>query len=204
MRLNANSERKQGQLVDDALAQQALSFIDRNARRRPFFLYVSYTLPGPGSSATGFGPYSDKEWASDCKTYAAAVSRLDRDVGTIIEKLNALEIENNTIVVFTSETGLGNVDSSTAEFFESYGPFRPEPGELSEGRLRVPLVIRWPARIGGGRTTNHICAAWDLLPTFAEITQAVRRPRRIDGLSFLPTLLGKQQKQHELDRKSVV
>jgi arylsulfatase A-like enzyme len=198
VRLKANSEGKQGQLALDALAQQALSFIDRNARRRPFFLYVSYTLSSRGNSSTGFGPYADEKWANAHKTYAASVSRLDRDVGTIIEKLNALEIENNTIVVFTSETGLGAVESSTTKFFESYGPFRSEPGDLSEGRMRVPLVIRWPAKIGGGRTSNHICAAWDLLPTFAEISKAARRPRRIDGLSFLPTLLGKQEKQHDL------
>jgi arylsulfatase A-like enzyme len=198
VRLKANSAGKQGQLAQDALTQQALSFLDRNARRRPFFLYVSYTLPTHGSSSTGFGLYADEKWAREYKTYAAALSRIDRDVGTIIEKLNDLGIENNTLVVFTSETGLENIESSTSGFFESYGPFRSDVGELSEGRMRVPLVIRWPARIGWGRTSNHICAAWDLLPTFAEISKAVRRPRRIDGLSFLPTLLGKQQKQHDL------
>jgi len=198
VRLKANSKGKQGHLAQDALTQQTLSFIDRHARRRPFFLYVSFTLPGPGRSTTGFGPYANEKWSNEFKTYAAGVDRLDRDVGSIIEKLNALEIENNTIVVFTSETGLRHVESSTAEFFESFGPFQSAAGKLSEGTIRVPLVIRWPARIGGGRTSDHICAAWDLLPTFAEITKALRRPRGIDGLSFLPTLLGQPQKQHDL------
>jgi arylsulfatase A-like enzyme len=67
---------------------------------------------------------------------------------------------------------------------------------MYEGGIRTPMLVRWPAKVKAGTTSDHISAFWDILPTFAEISGAAAPPD-IDGISFLPTLLGKTQKQHE-------
>ena len=130
------------------------------------------------------------------------VSRLDAHVGEIVQLLEDLNIDDNTIVFFTSDNGGqgGGKDSgwqAMTDFFQGNGPLRGYKGTFYEGGLRVPLIARWPGRIKRGATSDHICGFWDVLPTLAEIA-GVSPPERTDGISFAPTLIGKgAQRRHK-------
>ncbi len=125
------------------------------------------------------------------------ISRMDRDIGRIINLLKELGIDDNTVMFFTSDNG-PHGSSGTLELFDANGPLRGIKRDVYEGGIRVPFIARWPGRIRGGLVTNHISAFWDLLPTCCELSGA-EIPAGIDGISFLPTLLSRpdRQKQHE-------
>ena len=131
--------------------------------------------------------------------YAAMVTRLDRDIGRMLALLKELGLDDNTLVMFSSDNGptydrLGGTDS---EFFESNGPLSGLKGSVYEGGMRVPLIARWPGRIPGGRVSDHPAAFYDVLPTLAEVAGATP-PADVDGISLLPTLTDRgEQKQHE-------
>jgi len=101
--------------------------------------------------------------------------------------------------MFSSDNGATHLEKEVDyKFFESVGPLRGLKGSLYEGGIRVPMIARWPGKIGPSTTTDHISAFWDVLPTVAEVT-GTRPPEGIDGVSFAPTLLSrsKDQKQRE-------
>ncbi|MFG0254653.1 MAG: sulfatase/phosphatase domain-containing protein, partial [Rhodopirellula sp. JB053] len=104
----------------------------------------------------------------------------------------------NTLVIFTSDNGPHSAGGNKAEWFNSNGILRGEKRDLFEGGVRVPMIAHWPGRIDAGSTTDHLSAFWDVMPTLCELAE-MGSPLGIDGISFLPTLLGKsdQQKQHE-------
>jgi arylsulfatase len=125
------------------------------------------------------------------------ITRMDRDVGRILDLLRRLDLDRDTIVMFSSDNGatydIGGADSP---FFESAGPLRGRKGSVWEGGLRVPLVARWPGRITPGRVTDHVSAFWDLLPTLMDLAGA-EAPAGLDGISYAPTLLGdRPQRRH--------
>ena len=123
------------------------------------------------------------------------ISRLDKDVGRIIQLLDELGLDENTLVMFSSDNGTTHLDKEVDyEFFESVGPLRGLKGSLYEGGIRVPMIARWPGKIEPSTTTDHISAFWDVLPTIAEVT-GTRPPDGIDGVSFAPTLLGRPEDQ---------
>ena len=127
------------------------------------------------------------------------ITRLDRDVGRLVQKLKDLGIDENTLVFFTSDNGPHREGGADPEFFDSSGPLRGIKRDLYEGGIRVPLIARWPGRIKAGAVTDHVSAFWDFLPTLAELA-GVRASRRTSTASrMLPTLLGQpdQQKKHE-------
>jgi arylsulfatase A len=127
------------------------------------------------------------------------VSHMDRDVGKIMSLLKDLELEDNTLVIFTSDNGptYDRLGGSDSEFFLSAGPFRGLKGSLYEGGIRVPFVTRWPGHISAGSVTDHISAFWDIFPTLCEIT-GTKPPTDTDGISFVSTLLGQgKQTDHE-------
>jgi arylsulfatase A-like enzyme len=130
--------------------------------------------------------------------FAAMVTHLDDQVGDLMKLLNNLNIDDNTIVIFTSDNGPHREGGHDPDFFNSNSELRGYKRDLYEGGIRVPMIVRWPGHIAAGTTTDHISAFWDVLPTFAEIAGA-NAPKSIDGISFLPALLGKtpKQKQHE-------
>jgi len=195
----------------DKFTEVALQFIDDN-KDTPFFLYLPFAIPHlsiqvPDESLEqfrgdiveadyehrGYLPYPEPRAG-----YAAMVSHMDRDIGSIMQRLQKHGLTENTVVIFTSDNGptykrLGGSDS---DYFESAGPFRGRKGQLLEGGIRVPLVAQWPGRIASGQTSDHISAFWDILPTLCEVA-GVDSPDGIDGISFLPTLIGGEQKQHE-------
>jgi arylsulfatase A-like enzyme len=150
-----------------------------------------------------YGIYADKDWPEPQKGHAAMITRLDRSVGRLVQKLKDLGIEDNTIVSFTSDNGPHREGGADPKFFHSSGPLRGIKRDLYEGGIRVPLIARWPGRVRGGAVTDHVSAFWDFLPTLGELVvvdPAGGGWATCDGISMLPTLLGKsdQQKKHEL------
>jgi len=187
--------------ANDLFTEEALAFIEREAAR-PFFLYLSYTVPHlngeapPGQQAEvpSLEPYAERDWPEQRKGYAAMISRLDRDVGRILRKLAELGLERDTLVLFTSDNGAS--DSPDVRFFAANGSLRGGKFDLYEGGIRVPLLARWPGRVPASSTSERSFAQWDVMATFADLA-AVPPPPGTDGISFLPTLLGRQQPERD-------
>ncbi|MHC4230515.1 MAG: sulfatase-like hydrolase/transferase, partial [Planctomycetota bacterium] len=188
----------------DLFSEAALEFIEE--QNGPFFLFIPYTIPHANNEAGQFGDhgmevpdygiYADKDWPEPEKGKAAMISRLDRDIGRILTKLKKLGIDKDTLVMFSSDNGPHKEGGIKPDFFNSNGPLRGIKRDLYEGGIRVPTIARWPGKIEAGSRSDHISAFWDVLPTFAELAGA-QEPKSIDGISFVPALLGKPQQKHE-------
>ncbi len=126
------------------------------------------------------------------------ISRLDRDVGRILDLLDELKLSENTLVMFSSDNGPITAGGQDPEFFDSNGPLRDMKFTLREGGIRVPCLARWTGKIAAGGTTQLVSDFADILPTFAELAD-VQAPAGIDGVSILPTLLGQSEKQPKRD-----
>jgi arylsulfatase A-like enzyme len=168
---------------------------------RPFFLLLNFTVARPGTGDTmpvpTDAPYSDEPWPQPEKNRAAMITRLDGYMGQLLAQLKKFGLTNNTVIFFTSDTGPLMNGSVGPKIFKSAGPFRGRRGELYEGGLRVPMIAHWPGKIPAGRVSDFPCAAWDFLPTATGIA-LVQSPTNIDGISFLPALLGQTQtNRHE-------
>lgn len=199
-------ETKKGKYSHDLLADDAVDFI-RKHRGAPFYLHLTFTIPHneitvPEESKK---PYLHQGWPErpmkpghykhdpeGNTTYAGMVSRMDGDVGRILALLKELDIEKNTLVIFTSDHGPG----FDRGFFNSNGPFRGGKLQLYEGGLRVPFAAQWPERIRAGSKSDHPSAFWDFLPTLCDIAD-IKPSADIDGISYLPALTGKSKKQKE-------
>ncbi len=201
MLLMENREDQHNQYAADLLADRAVQFIDDN-RERPFFLYFPTTLPhfsdfteGPDKLIVPTdAPYTAEDWPQLEKNYAAMITRLDDQVGRIVERLREHGLEQNTVIFFTSDNGpWGGHD---VDFFKSGGPFRGKKRDVYEGGIRIPLIARWKGRIKPGTESDHVCAFWDFMPTAAELA-GLPAPESTDGISFVPELMGKPQKEHD-------
>jgi arylsulfatase A-like enzyme len=189
----------------DLFTQRGLDFIGRNDER-PWFLKLAYTIPhannemgrdtGNGMEVPHFGEYADKPWPVQEKGFAAMVSRMDADVGRILDKLKETGQDANTLILFSSDNGPHREGGHDPDFFRDSGPLRGIKRDLYEGGIRVPTIARWPARIKPGQVSDHAWAFWDFLPTAAEIA-GQPTPAGIDGISFLAALTGGQQRKHE-------
>lgn len=179
---------------------QTLAFIRRN-KDRPFFCYAPWTPPHGKYQIPQAEPawemYKDKDWPNNPKVVAAMDTMLDRHVGELLALLKELRIDERTIVFFCSDNGAaarydGVLDSS--------GPLKAFKRSMYEGGIRVPMIVRWPGRIEPGTESALPCYFADMMPTFAELAGALKYvPADIDGLSIVPTLLGRddKQKKHE-------
>lgn len=201
------------QYSHDLLEAEALRFI-RDHRDRPFFLYVPFAIPhlalqAPEDALAEYrGQWDDPPYLggkgylphpTPRAAYAAMVTRMDRSVGRILDLLKDQGLDENTLVMFSSDNGptYDRLGGSDSEFFQSAGAFRGFKGSVYEGGLRVPLVARWPGRIKAASTSGHVAAHWDVLPTLTQAAGA-RTPQGLDGVSFLPTLRGQpRQRRHE-------
>jgi arylsulfatase A-like enzyme len=178
------------------------------AHREPFFLYLRSRCltwpPGAGSLEEYEGafpetPYKGEKgylphWAPRA-AYAAMITRMDREVRRLVALLKEFGLDERTLVLFSSDNGATiDVGGADTDFFESNAPLRGKKTMVYEGGIRVPLIARWPGRIKPGWVTEHVCAFEDYLPTFCEAA-GVAPAREIDGLSFLPTLLGEDKRQ---------
>jgi arylsulfatase A-like enzyme len=195
----------------DLMADEAVKFIEGN-REKPFFLYLTFVVPHkalqvPEESLEMYnGVFDEKPYdgkmgytphARPLSAYAAMITRMDSKIGIILQKLQELGIDENTIVMFTSDNGPAGGGGLDTRFFNSSGGLRGSKSQVYEGGIREPFVARWPAKIKPGTTTDHVSAHYDLMATLAEITG--QKLTDTDGISFLPTLLGQteKQKQHE-------
>ncbi|MEX0928973.1 MAG: arylsulfatase [Balneolales bacterium] len=213
--LEENSEAGRGQFTHDMGTEEALSFI-RNSHEEPFFLYLPYQIPHAellvpadaldrymneeGKSIfverpfAGRGNYSAQKIPN--ATYAAMVTRLDRDVGRILDLLRELEIEENTLVLFTSDNGPHSEGGYDPAYFNSNGPLRGIKRDLYEGGIRVPMIVRMPGTVPAGEVSDQVWSMWDFLPTAAELAQTAP-PGDIDGQSMKNALLNRPQQDPE-------
>jgi arylsulfatase A-like enzyme len=192
--LEGNKEDPKTDYSHDLLTAEALNLIRKN-RDNPFFLYVPYTIPHAKFQVPELGRYAEKPWPTIKKAIAAMISRMDRDVGRILELLKSLDLEENTLVIFTSDNG--SAGGALLNEFNGSGPLRASKGTLYEGGIRAPMIARWPGKIAPGTTSDHVCGFQDMMPTFAELA-GVKVTGRTDGISIVPTLLGKGgQRRHE-------
>jgi arylsulfatase A-like enzyme len=213
-----NTYSNQSQYAGDMIQEKALQFLGDNSQR-PFFLFLSYTLPhaglqlpqgdtlfesykkqfneSPVAIPTGWDGNGYQPQAYPLAAYAAMVGKLDSYVGEIINKIKQLGVDKNTLVVFASDNGPHKEGGNDPDFFNSSGGLRGIKRDLYEGGIRIPFIASWPGAIKARSVSNYVGAFWDLLPTFAQLA-GVPAPQNIDGVSIVPTLLGKAgQKQHE-------
>jgi len=196
----------------DRMSDEALTFIRKN-KDRPFFLYYPTPVPHvalqvPADSLAEYsGKLNDQPYLGQKgylphpeprAAYAAMVTRMDRDFGRVLNLLKELELKENTIVLFSSDNGPTFNGGTDSAYFQSAGVFRGLKASVYEGGIRVPLIVRWPGKIKPGSTSDHISANWDYFPTLMELI-GESPPTGIDGISFAPTLLGKEtQRAHEV------
>lgn len=208
----ANAGAKRGLYLPDLFTKAAVSFIkshkpDQFNRYRPFFLCVSYPQPhanneegrrtGNGMQVPTDAPYSSEPWPQPEKNKAAMITRLDADIGQIMDQLVSLNLDTNTVFIFTSDNGPHAEGGVDPKFHKSSGPLRGIKRDLYEGGIRVPLIVRWPAGVRPGQVSDFPLAHWDFLPTAADIAMTTS-PKNIDGISVLPLLSGQPQtNKHE-------
>jgi len=190
--LDGNKGGKRTQYTHDLFAEATLDFI-RKHRDRPFFLYLPYTLPHGKYEVPSDAPYTDKGWSQQHKNYAAMITRLDHTCGQILSLLGELGLDERTIVFFTSDNG---PNPPFLERFGSGGGLRGIKRQLYEGGIRVPTIVRWPGRVPAGRVSDFPWSHADFLPTAAALA-GIEPPKGLDGVSVVPTLLGKEQAPHD-------
>ena len=198
----------------DLIMEAAKNFIRTN-KDKPFFCYMPVTIPHAAMHAPKrlhdkyrkqfpqfeetVGRYSGPQVQNPVAAFPAMVEHLDEGVGQILKLVKELGIEDQTLIILTSDNGPHKEGGHDPQFFNSNGPLRGHKRDLYEGGIRVPMLVRWSGTIKGGRVTDHISAFWDVMPTFAELA-GVDAPADIDGISFVPALLdsGKQREHSYL------
>jgi len=190
--LQGNFGGQNKQYSHDVIAQRGLEFLEKSGDQ-PFFLYLPYTIPHSRWDPPSLEPYAKEDWPDQKKKIAAMITRMDTDIGKLMATLKRKGLDENTLVIFASDNGPVPV---SAKLLKSGGPLRGVKRDMYDGGIRVPFIARWTGRIKPGAASDHVIAFWDLLPTACELA-GVPSPAGIDGISYLPTLLGKPQKQHE-------
>ncbi len=192
------------------IMDQAISFIEKN-QKGPFFCFLPITIPHaamhtPEKYAAPFrkkfpqfankiGKYKGPEVKNPIATFAGMMTHVDQDVGRLLALLKELNIDENTIVMFSSDNGPHKEGGHDPEFFDSNGPFRGFKRDLYEGGIRTVMLARWPGTIPMGTFSDAISAHWDILPTCCELA-GISPPQVCDGISFVPTFFNKAQKEH--------
>jgi arylsulfatase A-like enzyme len=195
-RRNISVER--AQYAPDVITREALNFIERH-KDGPFFLYYASILPHAnnergsaeknGMEVPSDAPYSDQPWPQVEKNHAAMITHLDADVGKLLDRIRALGLERDTIVLFSSDNGPHKEGGADPAFFTSAGPLRGFKRAMYDGGIRVPMIVRWPGKVAAGTENDHVWAFWDMLPTLAEIGGG-KAPDGLDGVSMVSALLG--------------
>jgi len=218
--LEENKDDQQGTYAPDLIHEESLRFLEQN-KDSTFFMFYATPLPhaelllpdryvekyrgkllpekefqgvddGPTFKKGGYGSQKEPHAA-----FAAMINHLDAQVGDIMNKLEELDIADNTIIIFTSDNGPHREGGADPNYFNSNGIYKGFKRDLYEGGVHVPMIASWPAKIKAGSQTDHISAFWDIMPTFAEIL-GKNLDSTIDGISFLPTLMGQvDQKKHD-------
>ncbi|MCX6299591.1 MAG: arylsulfatase [Bacteroidetes bacterium] len=191
------------------LTEKALAFIENN-KSKPFFLYLPYTLPHLSLQAPDewvkkyIGQFNERPYYGQngyastlypLSTYAAMISFLDAQVGLILEKIKALGLDENTLILFSSDNGATFNGGVNRRFFNSNGGLRGQKMDLYEGGIREPFIARWPGKITKGTTSAHPSVQFDLMATLAELVH--QKTNATDGISFLPELMGSEKEQQK-------
>lgn len=212
-----SSERQREQYTEDIFLEAAEQFI-RTYREGPFFLYLPIQIPhselivpeefmapyldDEGNSIFEEVPFPDGDhprYSGNDKpvaTYAAMVSYMDRNIGILLDLLQELDIDENTLVFFTSDNGSHESSGYHPDYLNSNGPLRGLKRDLYEGGIRVPMIARMPGTVPAGRVSDQIWAMWDFLPTAAEMART-NAPDNTDGISMVNALLDHPQESAE-------
>jgi arylsulfatase A-like enzyme len=219
--LEKNAGTGKGTYAPIPIHEQALKFLEDN-KDNPFFMYYPSVIPhaelfapeeymekyrgkflpenvykgadegAPRYKTGGYGSQPESHAA-----FAAMINLLDDQVGEIVAKLKELGIDDNTVIMFSSDNGPHVEGGADPDYFDSNGIFKGYKRDLYEGGIHMPMFVRWPGKIKAASKSDHISAFWDFLPTVTDLIDAPA-PDNIDGISFLPTLLGeKGQEKHE-------
>ncbi len=197
--LTGNRAEKKQEYTHDLFTEKAINFIQEN-KANPFFLYLPYTIPhysDYGSKSPEVyivpsdEPYTNEAWSQTSKNYAAMITRMDKDVGKIVQLLKDLGLEENTLIIFTSDNGPLTRIPDSYDFFDSNGPLKGGKRDMYEGGIRVPFIAKWKNVIDEGSVTDKIITFWDVMPTLADM---IDYPSDIetDGISFFPVLKGNE------------
>ncbi|WP_245986171.1 arylsulfatase [Marinoscillum furvescens] len=220
--LPENSGKSKGTYAPEVIHEHALQFME-NHQDEPFFMFYPSAIPhaemiAPDSVMDKYrgkylperayegvddgpeyrkGPYESQEEAH--AAFVAMMDVLDRQVGEILAKVEALGMADRTIIVFTSDNGPHREAGADPNYFSSNGPLKGYKRDLYEGGIRVPLIVSWPGKITPGAKSAHVSAFWDFLPTFRDLVGLEANDSlNLDGISMAPTLLGQaNQPKHE-------
>lgn len=189
-----NKEGKRGVYVHDLFEQKTMKFIQDN-KENPFFLYLAYTLPHGKYEIPENDPsyqlYKDKPWKQQVKNYAAMITKADATVGKMMGLLKQLGIDDQTIVFYTSDNG---PNRPFVKPLNSAGGLKGIKRSLYEGGIRAGMVVRWPGKVPQGQISDFQWGMRDVFPTLCEIAH-IDAPKNLDGVSVMPTILGKDQKE---------
>lgn len=218
--------RKRTQYSADMIHHEALKWLDKQSADKPFYGFFTYTLPHaelvqPNDSILKFYKkkfFHDKTWGGSKggryneavhthAEFAGMITRLDAYVGEIMAKLKEKGLDENTIVIFSSDNGPHEEGGADPEFFGRDGKLRGLKRQCYEGGIRVPFIVKWPGKVEAGSVNDHQLAFYDIMPTFCDIIGDKKFPKKyinkelegdcFDGISFLPTLTGDDEKQKE-------
>lgn len=218
---------KRSQYSADMIHEKAMEWLDQQDTKQPFFGIFTYTSPHaelvqPEDSILNeykakFDPdkvYKGSEGSRynaithTHAQFAAMITRLDYYVGEVLKKLKEKGLDENTLVIFSSDNGPHEEGGADPTFFGRDGKLRGLKRQCHEGGIRIPFIARWPGHVPAGKVNDHICAFYDLMPTFCDVAGIKNYEKKyrnkekevdyFDGISFAPTLLGKKkQKQHD-------
>ncbi|MDO6737035.1 arylsulfatase [Wenyingzhuangia sp. 2_MG-2023] len=211
---------EKGTYVHDIIMDHAFDFIKENAKKKqPFFCYIPTAIPHAAMHAPKklhdkwrkklpqfenvIGEYyADPEPTPDVinpvAAFPAMVQHLDAQVGKIVKMLKKYNVDNNTLIIFTSDNGAHHEGGHDPKFWNSNGDLKGGKRDVYEGGIRAPMIAYWPSKIKPGSVTDLPSAFWDVMPTMADLTKQ-NTPSQSDGVSFLPTLLGNNKEQKIAD-----
>jgi arylsulfatase A-like enzyme len=151
---------------------------------------------GDGAEVPDYGPYAEADWPQQDKGHAAMISRLDGYVGRLLDELRRLELDDHTLVIFTSDNGPHHESRHQLERFRPSGPLRGTKRSLTDGGIRVPAIAWWPGHVAANTVSHHVAYFGDWMATAAQLSGA-EVPARCQSISFAPTLLGQTERQAE-------
>jgi len=192
------------QYSHDLMVDEALDYIAEQ-REKPFFLYLAFTIPHANNEAGREGMevpdhdvYAGEDWPEPQKGLAAMVSRLDGDIGRLVESLQQFGLDEKTVIFFTSDNGPHAEGGNDPTFFDSNGPLRGIKRDLYEGGIRVPMIVRWPGQIPAGIVSDHVGYFGDFMATAADLAGA-ELPDGLNSISLEPIIRGQtaQQASHD-------
>lgn len=214
-----------GTYSHDEFAKEALQFI-KESKDTPFFLYLPFAIPhaeltiqeeakqqyrglnwpetpkaegGGAKKGKGYGSQYVNGYCAQEEpniTYAAMITRMDKNIGRIMALLEELNISENTIIMFASDNGPSNEGGQDMAFFRSADGLRGHKRDLYEGGIRIPFMVNWKHKIRPETVSKMPSAFWDILPTICDVA-GVKAPKDIDGVSLLPELVGASDKQEK-------